>query len=239
MSTEGFCDMQMIADWKLEVMCKFLLQEIWVNRKEAILQVEEFLKSCYQTKTVNKSESSILIGRIEKMKQKLSNLIDMRTEGDISIEEYRKQKKKLEEELTEYEQQLKNQSAAPDQEKDNGLNWKVIRETLDELIDFSKPKADNDVVDKFIARIIPQGNNRFTWFINVSGRSTEEVDMFIEGRKNHAIVRIDEEKNVENDEDDESSVHNKVKYLMKSGTVEKKYSLVWLPHRLLPTTNSS
>lgn len=50
-------------------------------------------------------------------------------------------------------------SAAPDQEKDNGLNWKVIRETLDELIDFSKPKADNDVVDKFIARIIPQGNN--------------------------------------------------------------------------------
>lgn len=74
-------------------------------------------------------------------------------------------------------------SAAPDQEKDNGLNWKVIRETLDELIDFSKPKADNDVVDKFIARIIPQGNNRFTWFINVSGKSTEEIDMIIEGRK--------------------------------------------------------
>lgn len=233
LSTEGFCDMQMIADWKLEVMCKFLLQEIWVNRKEAILQVEEFLRSCYQTKTVNKSESSILIGRIEKIKQKLSNLIDMRTEGDISIEEYRKRKKKLEEELTEYEQQLKRQSVTPAQEKDNGLNWKEIRETLDELIDFSQPKVDSDIVDKFIARIIPQGNNRFTWFVNVSGRSTEEVDMIIEGRKNHATVRIDEEKNVENDEDDESSVHNEVKYLIRSGAAGKKYSLVWLPHRLL------
>lgn len=26
LSTEGFRDMQMIADWKLEAMCKFLLQ---------------------------------------------------------------------------------------------------------------------------------------------------------------------------------------------------------------------
>ena len=121
----------------------------------------------------------------------------------------------------------------PVQEKDNGLNWKVIRETLDELIDFSKPKVDNDIVDKFIARIIPQGNNRFTWFVNVSGRSTEEVDMIIEGRKNHAIVRIDEQKDVENDEDDESSVHNREKYSLKCGTAEKKYSLVWLPHRQL------
>ena len=229
--------MQMIADWKLQVMCKFLLQEIWVNRKEAILQVEEFLKSCYQTKTVNKTESTILIRRIEKTKQKLSNLIDMRTEGDISIEEYRKRKKKLEEELTEYEQQLKNQSAAPVQEKNNELNWKAIREAVDELIDFSKPKIDNNIVDKFIARIIPQGNNRFTWFVNVSGRSTEEVDMIIEGRKNHATVHIDEQKDVENDEDDESSVHNGEKYSVKCGTAVKKYSLVWLPHRLLSMQN--
>lgn len=102
--------MQMIADWKLEVMCKFLLQEIWVNRKEAILQAEDFLKSCYQEKTVDKSESTILMGRIAKTKQKLSNLIDMRTDGDISIDEYRKRKKKLDVELAEYEEQLKKQN---------------------------------------------------------------------------------------------------------------------------------
>ena len=117
------------------------------------------------------------------------------------------------------------------QEKDNGLNWKAIRETLDELIDFSQPKVDNDVVDKFIARITPQGNNRFTWFVNVSGRSTEEVDMIIEGRKNHATVRNDEQKDVENDEDGESSVHNGEKYSLECGNAGKKYFLVWLPHR--------
>lgn len=233
LSTEGFCDMQMVADWKLEVMCKFLLQEIWVNRKEAILQVEEFLKNCYQTKTVNKSESTILIGRIEKTKQKLSNLIDMRTEGDITIEEYRKRKKKLEAELADYEEQLKKQSIAPVQGKDNGLNWKVIRETLDELINFSKPKVDNDVVDKFISRITPLGNNRFAWFVNMSGISTEEVVMIIEGRKNNTTIRIDKKHEDESDEDDESSVHIHRSNYGKCCFFEKKYSREWLLHRQL------
>lgn len=186
----------------------------------------------------NEYSPTVIIAAItSKTKTKLPTHV-MRTEGDIFIEEYRKRKKKLEEELTEYEQQLKNQSIARVQEKDNGLNWKAIRETLNDLIDFSQPKVDNDVVDKFIARIIPKGNNRFTWFVNVSGRSTEEVDMIIEGRKNHATVRIDEQKDVENDEDDESSVHKGAKNSLVRGNAGKKYSLVWLPHRQLLQINN-
>lgn len=160
----------------------------------------------------------------------------MRTEGDISIEEYRKRKKKLEEELAGYEEQLKKQNTAPVQEKDNGLNWKVIRETLEELIDFSKPKIDNEIVDKFISRITPLGNNRFAWFVNVSGASTEEIDMMIEGRKNHATIRIDDEKDDETNEDDESSVHNREKNHGKCSFFEKKYYREWLLHRQLSLT---
>ena len=61
--------------------------------------------------------------------------------------------------------------------------------------------------------------------------------MIIEGRKNHATVRIVEQKDVENDEDDESSVHNGEKYSLKCGTAEKKYSLVWLQLRQQSLTN--
>ena len=162
----------------------------------------------------------------------------MRTESDISIEEYRKRKKKLEEELAGYEEQLKKQNTVPVQEKDNGLNWKVIRETLEELIDFSKPKIDNEIVDKFISRITPLGNNRFAWFVNVSGASTEEIDMMIEGRKNHATIRIDDEKDDETSEDDESSVHNRGNNHGKCSFFEKKYSREWLLHRQLSTINN-
>lgn len=67
--------------------------------------------------------------------------------------------------------------------KKMGLNWERINETLEELLDFSKPIVDNELVDKFIAKIIPQGNNRFTWFVNLSSLKTEELDIVVEGRK--------------------------------------------------------
>lgn len=46
LSTEGYCNVQMVADWKLEVMCKILMEEIWTNRKDAIWKVEQILKEC-------------------------------------------------------------------------------------------------------------------------------------------------------------------------------------------------
>lgn len=106
----------------------------------------------------------------------------------------------------------------------------------------NNPISDEDVyigaIKEWNTRIIPKGNNRFIWFVNVSSRSTEEVDMIIEGRKNHATVRIDEQKDVENDEDDESSVHKGAKNSLVRGNAGKKYSLVWLPHRQLSLTNN-
>lgn len=101
----------------------------------------------------------------------------------------------------------------------------------------SKPKVDNDVVDKFISQIIPLGNNRFAWFVNVSGASRREVNMVIEGRKNNASIHVVKE-DEKSEDDDESSVHNGMKHLKKCCSGGKEYSLVWLPHRLLSTTNN-
>ena len=239
--TEGFCDMQMVADWKLEVMCKHLLEEIWNNRKEAVFQAEEMLKRCYQEKKAVKSENTIIHAKIEKTKQKMSNLIDLRTEGDISIEEYRKRRKKLEEELAGYEKQLQAENVMEARPVKQEMNWKVIRETLNELIDFSKPKIDNEVVDKFIARIVPLGDNRFAWIVNVSGLNTEEVNMVIEGRKNNPIVYINNKKkdSEQESEDDESSVH-RATFIHANAVIRgKKYSPEWLPHKLQSLTNST
>ena len=61
--------------------------------------------------------------------------------------------------------------------------------------------------------------------------------MMIEGRKNHATIRIDDEKGDETSEDDESSVHNRGKNHGKCSFFEKKYSREWLLHRQLSTTN--
>lgn len=112
------------------------------------------------------------------------------------------------------------------------LNWEKINDTLEEVLDFSKPTIDNEIVDKFVAKIIPQGNNRYTWFVNLSTLKTEELDMVVEGRKNHSTICIKGGDNEET-EDEESSLHSNMLYIqdIASSLQEKKYSPVARQHR--------
>ena len=91
--------------------------------------------------------------------------------------------------------------------------------------------------ERFIAQIIPQGDNKFTWLVNLSGLTQESIDMIVEGRKSNPTIYIDE---TEEDEDDSSSVHNKKRRKSAHEEVCKgeKYSLTATPHRLQSLTNN-
>lgn len=139
-------------------------------------------------------------------------------------------------ELADYEKQLLEQKSVEKSTRKplskNGLNWEKISETLEEVLDFSKPTVDNEIVDKFIARIIPQGNNHFTWFVNLSALKTEEIDMVVEGRKTNPTIHI-EDNHAKESEDDESSLHTDKTILMEpaASLQGEKYSPLATQHR--------
>ena len=235
LDTTGYCDMPMIADWKLEIMCKMLLEKVWSERTGAIQEAERILKLCYQMDNAVQSEAVAIKRKIEKIKLKLDNLIDMRAEGDISIEEFRKRKESLNMELASYEVELQEQKRMKHATKEKEMNWDAVHKSLEETIDFSKSTVDNEVVDKFIAKIIPQGNNRFLWFVNLSSLRSEEIEMVVEGRRNHSTVFIYDEEKGEESEEDDSSVHSNILYIsdIASELEAKKYSPEGAQHRQL------
>lgn len=230
----GFCDVQMVADWKLEVMCKRLFEEIWQNRNETIQEVCNILEQCYQVNVDKKVESVTIQEKIKKIKIKIGNLIDLRTEGDISTEEYRNRRKKLDEELSRYEKELEEQNSIAETMPEDRLNLKKIKETLNGVVDLSNPKVDTNIVEKFIARIVPQGNSHFVWFVNLSALETQQIDMVLEGRKNHPTVYI-QEKREETSEDDMSSIHSDILLIedIVLALQGEKSSRLTIPHRRL------
>ena len=60
MDDTGFCDMQMIADWKLEIMCKHIIEEIWKDRNAAMKQACKILEKCYQADTDKQTENIVI-----------------------------------------------------------------------------------------------------------------------------------------------------------------------------------
>ena len=205
----GFCDMQMIADWKLEIMCKHIIEEIWKDRNAAMKQTCKILEKCYQADTDKQTENIVIQKKIDKLKLKIDTLIDMRSEGDISIEEYRNRRKRLDDELANYETKINEYNFAEEVKSEEGINWSKIYATLEKVIDISGAKVDNRFVEKFIARIVPQGNNKFIWYVNLSDVETKDIDIAVEGRKNHATVYIEKESEADS-EGEEPSVHRDV-----------------------------
>ena len=71
------------------------------------------------------------------------------------------------------------------------LRWDEIKETLTQVLDFSQPQVNPDLIRKFVSKIVPDGKNHFRWYMNLDGHDTTSLDVVTEGRKSNAVVTFD------------------------------------------------
>ena len=72
LDTEGYCDIRMVGDWKLEIMAKKVLEGVWLDHKETVLEVYRLLNEHYpksDAKT-NQAALSAIEGKIARAKHK-------------------------------------------------------------------------------------------------------------------------------------------------------------------------
>ena len=191
----------MIADWKLEMMAKMIFEQIWQERKETVDTVCKLIKECYQVEKPKKVNLTGIVAQIERYKNKKNTLLEMRTDGEISKEEYKEQKEKIEKALLELTEEYERMLATEDAIQNPDICWDEIQSSLDAMIDFSNPQIDRHIIRKFVSKIVPNGRNHFRWYMNLDGKDTTTLDMVTEGRKNNAVISFND------DEEDEPPLH--------------------------------
>lgn len=182
----------MIAGWKFEVMGHKIMEAIWKERKSLIENICEIIKKNFETEKKAEVNLSLLKSAIERLKKKKETLFDMRTEGEITKEKFVQQKDKLDREILDLETEYYEKSKLAEESKADEPCWDKIIAALNEMIDFSKPELDREVYEKFVSRIVPDGKNKFRWYLNLRDDEDYEVDAEVEGRKNRAVVTFDE-----------------------------------------------
>ena len=80
LDTEGYCDIRMVTDWKLDFMAKELLENLWQDRKEAVLIAIDLIKRYYKDERLSENQHDVVSIRvkIDKAQTRLTNLIAMR-----------------------------------------------------------------------------------------------------------------------------------------------------------------
>ena len=205
LDTEGYCDIPMVADWKLSFMAKEIIASIWSDRRASVERAYEMIASCYteETEDIDK-QIDIINGKIQENQNRINNLIAMRTDNEITKDEFIEMRGKYDDKImklrTELDELLSNDHSESKSEIEKQL--KEIRSALDETIDFSKPQLDDYVIDRFVDKVIALGNNKFRWYINLSGNVFDknneinekyktDIVVGVDGRRNHQIL-VDE-----------------------------------------------
>ena len=188
---EGYCDNSMIADWKLELIAKFVLEDLWRERKNTVTTACRMIRECFAADPPKKQLPNANVQtKIERTQKRIQNLIAMRTDGEISAEEFKSNKGALEQELQTLQAQMEEvpERIYTDSER---LCWEQIETTLNELIDFSYGKLPIEIIKKLVRRVLPQNNNHFRLVLNLDNDNTADVDLVVEGRKNAPKVYLD------------------------------------------------
>lgn len=198
LDTDGFCDIKMIADWKLDLMAKEVIGDIWQQRSESVIAAYQMVIDCYkEDPSGSNNQIKEIKLKIEKVRNKISNLIEMRSEGEINKDEYSSMKSKLDSQMQSLQIELDSLEENNNTKENMEQKLKTIQQVLSETIDFSKPKLEEYIIERFVHQVTPIDNNRFKWYIKITDGIddllTDEITIGISGRKGKAMIKTDNE----------------------------------------------
>ena len=174
----GYCNVPSICEWKLDFMAKSILERLWKDQKSSVEELLQDIQDNYSEETgITDREYQIekLKRESERLKNRMSNLVDMKLDDLIGSEEFEDKKCTIDERIL----QIKNELAILSQyEEDNEPvevegEIKKIKEYLNGVCDLNQKQLSDELVDAVIARITPMENGAFKWYIQGEEYDTE------------------------------------------------------------------
>lgn len=174
----GYCNVPSICEWKLDFMAKSILERLWKDQKSSVEELLQDIQDNYSEETgITDREYQIekLKRESERLKNRMSNLVDMKLDDLIGSEEFEDKKCTIDERML----QIKNELAILSQDEEDNEPVEVegeikkIKEYLNGVCDLNQKQLSDELVDAVIARITPMENGAFKWYIQGEEYDTE------------------------------------------------------------------
>ena len=231
----GYCDQTEIPDWKLEMMGKMIMEQVWRTKAEDIKLACKILQECYKPDSKSpRQNKSVMLANIEKLKSKKDILLDMRSDGEITKEEFLKKKEDIDKKISQLTAEYEKDDC-PTESDEAGLELGKIESALNELIDFSQPVLPREIYQKFVSKVTPYSKTHYRWYLNLDGKGAQTADVKVNGRKSNAAVAFCDEGEIPPVHFKEIIFFNILKQEIKN----KKSFFVATLHRLLSKVGRS
>ena len=178
MPIDDTCSMPSIPEWKLDYMALEIFKKIWGNQADTIFEVYRLISQNYHIEQVKTRESpEYLEKQIQKCQSRLVALVDLYTDGDISLEVYRSKRDEYTSRMETLKAQLKEITANSGDTQEELIKERLIaiKQLLDDMALCNKEKSPNELINNFVDKIVVRSQTEFEWYININGNAEKYI----------------------------------------------------------------
>ena len=185
---DGICQSPMIPEWRLQMMANLIFQKYLSEKDKVLALANSILESYNEDESDREDRESLLESKqreLARLNRKMDNYIDMRAEGDLTREQYRKRCAELEAQIQKLQQEIQELSVEvqpaeiPDyKEKITVLQYALERYTnIDEGQD-----VPESVIEAFVVKIVVSKEG-FDWYLRFDGDPDKPLHCHLQGKR--------------------------------------------------------
>lgn len=164
---DNACDVHQVQEYKLEYMAKKIFETLWKNQRESMKLAIEMIAECYVDKSDdNHSKIEQLQNKIKEEESSKVRAGMLAAKGLIDENTLKTMMLTIDENIKGYRTTLENMLVDNPKARTKEEVLKNIEDAFGEIIDFSKPVIDSEVVDKFVHKIIVCEDFEFIWILD-------------------------------------------------------------------------
>ena len=191
LDTTGCCTTKMFPEWKLKIVAHWLFNDLWKERDKIINRAIEMLNATITDENIvdYTDEVKELNKKRKKYEEKLSNLVELRVEGDISKEVYEEKKGVFKKQIEYIDSELLKRDVKNSAIVSNvKTQIQLLTDLLGKKYDVISGDIPEDIVETFIDQIVVH-DDYFEWRLRTS---TEPVLCKVEGNaKDNTIIFLE------------------------------------------------
>ena len=169
LSIAGVCDSPVIAEWKLVLMMNMMLSAFMVDRQRVLDTAKELLKANIheEINEENREKLKQFESKLRNLEQKKERLVELRINGDIELDFFRKKKSLIENNISEMKKKVEEYRAmnviTPG---DLQKRLKVLEYAMEQDFQVDGGRVPDTIIDAFVKEIIVQ-KDCFCWKLNL------------------------------------------------------------------------
>lgn len=180
------CNVHGFPRWRIELLFWFIIKRIFRNQERTVQRIATLIEKnyVYDAEALPYQRTVTMVSKeLDRAKQRVENLLQMRLDGTLDAAQYITYKKDLDAKVTELEEELKcllsEEPAVPESyEQEKAARVQKAREVLKELTDVENTDQ-MELLDKLVLKIVPCPNETFKFYLKLRNEEVADGDFIL------------------------------------------------------------